>query len=107
MWIYVSGPYTVGDTEENVAKAIDLGVKLRDMGHVPIIPHLSHYVHARNPRNYRYWMDWDLELLSRCDAIYRLPGESPGADEEVAFMVARAKPVYTSLEMIPAIFRSS
>lgn len=101
MWIYVSGPYTAGDTEENVNKAIDIGVKLREMGHVPIIPHLSHFVHVRHPRGYRFWMDWDLDLLSRCDAIFRISGESPGADEEVVFMEERRKPVYHTLASVP------
>ena len=103
MWVYVSGPYTGGDTAINVVNAIDAGFELREMGHVPIVPHLSHFMHMRRKKPYRFWMEFDLDLLARCDAIIRLPGESPGADEEVAAAEAAGKPVYYSLEAIPRV----
>jgi hypothetical protein len=93
-WIYVSGPYTKGDTVIHVRNAIEAGMRLRESGFVPIIPHLFHFAHLIDPQDYRYWMDWDMELLARCDAIIRLPGESSGADEEVAWMEEHGRLVY-------------
>lgn len=40
-------------------------------------------------------------LLQRCDAVLRLPGESRGADQDVAIARDRGIPVYYSLDEIP------
>jgi hypothetical protein len=40
-------------------------------------------------------------LLQHCDAVLRLPGESRGADRDVAIAEQRGLPVYRSLEEIP------
>ena len=40
-------------------------------------------------------------LLEHCDAVLRLPGESTGADSDVAIAVSRGLPVYYRLEEIP------
>nr|WP_211244218.1 hypothetical protein [Actinospica robiniae] len=40
-------------------------------------------------------------LLQHCDAVLRLPGESRGADQDVAIARERGIPVYTSLDQIP------
>ncbi|WP_198372149.1 DUF1937 family protein [Roseomonas rosulenta] len=42
-----------------------------------------------------------LALAERCDAILRLPGESAGADEELARFEAAGKPVFRAVEDIP------
>ena len=42
-------------------------------------------------------------LLARCDAVLRLPGESRGADQDVAIARKRGLPVYTSLGEIPGV----
>ena len=82
-WIYVAGPYTGGDVCANVREAGLAAFKLRDAGAVPIVPHLSHFLHYLYPRPYEYWMDWDFALLAKCDALVRLAGVSSGADREV------------------------
>jgi hypothetical protein len=41
-------------------------------------------------------------LLQHADAVLRLPGESRGADQDVAIARERGLPVYTSLDQIPA-----
>lgn len=41
-------------------------------------------------------------LLEHCDAVLRLPGESRGADQDVAIARERGLPVYFSLDEIPA-----
>ncbi len=41
-------------------------------------------------------------LLQHCDAVLRLPGESRGADQDVAIARRRGLPVYSTVEEIPA-----
>lgn len=101
MWIYVSGPYTGGNRGANVSRAIRAGLRLREMGHVPIIPHLFHLAHLIDPQPYDFWMSWDLELLRRCDAILRFSGESPGADKEVEAAERAGLKVYYSIDEVP------
>jgi hypothetical protein len=42
-------------------------------------------------------------LLSRCDAVLRLPGASRGADMDVAHARELGLPVFTSLDQIPTL----
>ena len=42
-------------------------------------------------------------LLERCDGVLRLPGDSRGADQDVAIAQRRGIPVYTSLDEIPGV----
>jgi hypothetical protein len=82
--IYVAGPYTKGDVAVNVRDAITMGDHLRLLGLVPFIPHLTHFWHLVQPHNIEYWYEYDMEWLEKCDALFRLSGESTGADKEVA-----------------------
>jgi hypothetical protein len=96
--VYLAGPYSKGDPLQNTLKAMTVGEAVVDMGGVPFIPHLSHYRHEQNPRPYQYWIEEDLEWLPVCHALYRIPGESPGADGEVAEAERLGIPVFYSLE---------
>ena len=40
-------------------------------------------------------------LLQHCDAVLRLPGESRGADQDVAIARERGIPVYERIDEIP------
>jgi hypothetical protein len=40
-------------------------------------------------------------LLEHCDAVLRLPGDSTGADQDVAIAQERGLPVYHRVEDIP------
>lgn len=82
--VYISGPYTKGDPVENTRKAIMAGNEILSYGHVPIIPHLTMFWHLLTPRPWQDWIDYDLELVPLCGILLRLPGESSGADIEVA-----------------------
>ena len=101
MRIYVAGPYTKGDVAENVRKAIEVGNNLRALGHTPYIPHLTHFWHMIYPHEYQYWMDLDIEWLLQCDALFRIPGESAGADIEVEIAGKYDLLIYTSYLGIP------
>lgn len=83
-YIYVAGPYSGGDPVINTRKAIDAGEQLMTLGYVPFIPHLTHLWHLINPHDIDFWYEYDNEWIRKCDALLRLPGESKGADMEVA-----------------------
>ncbi len=101
MLIYIAGPYT-GDEEANVAQAIDAAEAIWLAGFVPLVPHLSHYCHARRPHSYRIWLERGKAMLRECVAVFRMPGTSPGADEETALAEDLGIPVFHSMEELRA-----
>ena len=98
--IYISSPYTKGDQGENVAVQIKALHRIMDLGGCPIAPLIYHFAHITRQRTYEEWMDIDLELVRRADAVLRLPGESAGADREVALANELGKPVFTSWDAL-------
>ena len=92
--VYVAGPYTHGDVEANVREAIAASDMLLEAGYAPYCPHMSHFWHRQHPHDYETWMALDMAWLAQCDALIRLPGESPGADREVLFAQHHNIPVY-------------
>lgn len=103
MYIYVAGPYTKGDTILNIRDALYIANHLRSMGHTPFVPHLTYAWHMIFPHeDVEYWYQYDLEWLRKCDAIYRLPGESTGADKEVDVALEMGIPVFYSLAQVQA-----
>lgn len=51
------------------------------------------------------WLDMDFAWVAVSDAVLRLPGESKGADMEVAFAAERGVPVFYSIEGLLAHFQ--
>lgn len=99
--VYIAGPYSAGDPVVNTRRAMDVWDRLHDLGFIPICPHWSLFQHLLTPRKWDDWLQYDMEIISRCDAILRLPGESRGADLEEAFAAERGIPVvYTIDELI-------
>jgi hypothetical protein len=96
-YVYVIGPYSKGDPVRNVRNAIDAGEALRALGYVPFIPHLYHFWHLVYPHDINFWYTLDNEWIERCDAALRLPGQSPGGDDEEQRFKAQGKPVRRSL----------
>lgn len=96
--VYVAGPYTIGDVEENVSNAIAAANELADLGFAPFVPHLNHYWHMMYPRDYEFWTHLDMQWLQHCDIVLRLLGESNGADEEVKYATEHGIPVFYSIE---------
>ena len=95
--IYIAGPYS-GAEVRNTRRAIQAGMRLRRAGACPVIPHLSMLADLVEPEPYQFWIAWDLDLLQLCDALLRLPGDSPGADREVDAMRWLGRPVFFSEE---------
>ena len=101
MRIYVAGPYTKGDTVRNVRDALHAAEILLGMGHVPYVPHLTAFWHFVFPHAVDFWYAYDLHWLEVCDALYRLPGESVGADNEIARAHELGLPVYERIQDVP------
>ena len=94
-WIYVAGPYSLGDPVQNTRRALWVADQLAGMGVVPIVPHLSLTWDLVFPKPPSFWYAYTLELLKRCDAIYRVPGKSRGADDEMAYAEQAGKVLIT------------
>ncbi len=105
MRIYVAGPYSKGDTAVNVRNAILAAERIVDLGHIPYIPHLTHFWHLVAPHEIGFWYNYDLEWLGYCDAIVRLPRESAGADNEVRKTRDLGLQVFDGIDSIPVRFK--
>lgn len=80
--VFISSPYTLGDTCDNVRRQHDAMAALLMLGHLPFAPLLSHYQQIIHPMGWEEWIRWDLEWLAQCQVVLRLPGQSKGADIE-------------------------
>lgn len=98
--VYVAGPYTKPDPCINTHNAIKVANALMDAGLSPFLPHLSHFWHTVTPKPYQEWLDLDFEWITVCQVLYRMPGESSGADKEVALAESLGIPVFRSLQLL-------
>jgi hypothetical protein len=95
-FIYIASPYTKGDVAINVRESLSMADTLISDGFIPFTPLTSHFQHMLFPRPYEDWLTLDLEWISKCDALLRLPGESSGADREVEHARSLGIPVFFS-----------
>jgi hypothetical protein len=98
--VYLAGPMSAGDFMTNVHKGLWLGRKMLLDGMAPYIPHLDAYMFPRGGPGvdgelYETLMDWDFAWVQVSQAVFRMPGESPGADREVAVAKRLGIPVFT------------
>jgi hypothetical protein len=108
--IYVCGPYTAeSETQinQNVAKALDVGLILWKKGHYPYIPHLTHFVDSRArakgiEMKWEEYIEWDKAWLEVCDALLYL-GNSKGAKQELEYAKKLGKIVYYDIAEVPGV----
>lgn len=101
--IYIAGPLTTGCAPVNVRVAMDAHLTLAAHGYAPFCPHFSWFVDPVGEQlPYESWMEIDFAFVTVCDAVLRLPGESPGADREVRLATELGIPVYHSLDELLA-----
>lgn len=101
MLVYLAGPYTKPDPAVNTRNAILLGAEIRDRFGVTVyVPHFSHFEHLLRPQPWERWLQIDLQWVERATVLYRMPGESAGADIEVAAAKAKGIPVVGSIEAL-------
>lgn len=118
--IYLAGPLTCGDLAVNINRATEAFNRLMELGFAPMCPHWSCFaggvkVRELNPEGptviaeaqvqptkatYAEWLDLDFAWVRVCHALLRLPGESTGADAEVAHARERGIPVFESIEAV-------
>jgi hypothetical protein len=93
--VYVAGPYTNPDPIQNTRTAIEAADVLYQFeGVVPVVPHLSLLWHFVSPHPVDFWYEYDHQVLLRCDAIFRIEGESTGADAEVRLAEEHNIPIF-------------
>ena len=104
--VYISGPITKGDRNHNFFQAADAEKQLMLNGMAPLNPMRSMIMpHAWDGElPHSVWLECDLPWVSVCDAVYRLPGESAGADEECQFAYREGIPVLHSLDALISNF---
>jgi hypothetical protein len=99
--VYLAGPlHSSGPVEDNVHHAVVVARKLIGHGFAPLVPHLNIHVDPQQDYGHRRWLENDLSWLEVADAVYRLPGDSTGADEEVAYAQERGIPVFYDIKSL-------
>lgn len=98
--IYVAGPIsTGGDISGNTHRGVKVAEDLRRMGFITFCPHLSVFTEmVCGAMPWKDWIEYDEEVILRCDALYRMPGASRGADHEEAFCVKNGIPVFKEVK---------
>jgi hypothetical protein len=113
--ILIAGPYRSGTNDDPTLMAQNLrnletvALPLYRAGHIPLIGEwlalpLLRVAGSRHPGDAIY--DEILypianRLITRCDAVLRLPGASKGADEDVRLAKERGLHIFTSLAEVP------
>ena len=109
--IYLAGPYT-GPTwsaiENHIKEAEKVAIQLWNAGWAVICPHLNtaHFEKYESIAgiNHRTWIEGDLEILRRCDAIIMMQGwaTSQGANVEYETALEKKIPIFFEAEGIPS-----
>ena len=117
MMILIAGPYRSGTGDDpahmaaNLRRLEEAAWPIFEKGHVPMIGEwvalpLWHMAGGREVGDALYERvlhPTAARLLEHCDAVLRLPGESKGADNDVAIARRRGLQIYFGIEEIPAL----
>jgi len=85
--VYVAGPLSRPDNPdecdpEKIAAACRAAHEVLEAGFAVYLPHLwAHEAVVKRPA--AEWLRQDFAVIERCDFLYRMPGQSAGADREV------------------------
>jgi hypothetical protein len=114
MLILIAGPYRSGTGDEPEKLAANLAFlesaawPIFEAGHIPMIGEWVALPVMRNinsvvgdPASLGILTPTAERLLEHCDAVFRLPGASTGADNDVRIANDRGIPVYTDIDEIP------
>jgi hypothetical protein len=113
--ILIAGPYRSGTDDDpsllarNLARLEAAAWPIFHAGHIPMIGEWVALPVLRGagetsldgPLSQQIMYPTAERLLEHCDAVLRLPGESTGADRDVAIARERGLPVFTRVEDIP------
>jgi hypothetical protein len=90
--VYVAGPIS-SNVFEGVQRGVAAGRQMFLDGLAPFVPHFDAFWWLPDG-NWRAYLEYDLEYVSICDAVYRLEGESKGADLECRIAEEHGIPVF-------------
>lgn len=102
--IYVAGPFRGANSwenENNIRRAETLSLEVWRLGAAVICPHANtRFFNGAAPD--KVWLDGDIEILRRCDAIIVTPDwrKSSGARAEVEFAIEHGIPVFSSVSTV-------
>jgi hypothetical protein len=102
--VYIAGPYRAPHAwaiEQNIRRAEELALAVWRSGRAALCPHTNTRFFQGAAEDH-VWLDGDLELLKRCDAMLLVPGweRSTGALAERAQAMALAIPVFEDLDRL-------
>ena len=115
MLILIAGPYRSGTNDDpelmqkNLSRLESAALPLFQLGHIPMIGEwvalpLLHLAGSTKPGDAAYeeiLYPVAKRLLTKCDGVLRLEGESKGADEDVRIAKERGLKIYYRIEDIP------
>jgi hypothetical protein len=115
--ILIAGPYRSGTSDDpalmqrNLERLQEAAWPIFAAGHIPMIgewvalPVLASAGAAGplDPMASQVMYPTAERLLQHCSAVLRLPGESTGADQDVAIAEERGLPVYYRLQDVPGV----
>lgn len=90
--VYVAGPIS-SDVFAGVHRGFEAGKQMFVDGMAPFIPHADAFWFL-GEGNWNAYLEYDLEYVSICDAVFRLKGDSKGADLECAVADQLKVPVF-------------
>lgn len=95
--VYVIGAYS-GDINHNIQKAESTSIALIRAGYHVITPHKNtagYEKYEGNGISYMTWIEMDLNILSRCDAVFIMDNakDSHGSQIEIEFAQSKNLPI--------------
>jgi hypothetical protein len=115
MIVLIAGPYRSGTNDDpeligkNMEKLEAMALPLFEKGHIPLIgewvalPLLrlagSKRIGDRHWERIQYPVAH--QLIEKCDAIFRIPGASKGADQDVEIARSKGLPVFYDIDEVP------
>lgn len=103
--VYIAGPMSKGDTVDNLSAALKAMRELVRLGYAPLCPQLSFFAEPfMREFTHGDWLGIDLPWVAVADVVLRLPGESVGADMEVAKARQASIPIVSSIEELTTRF---
>jgi hypothetical protein len=90
--VYVAGPIS-SDPFEGVHRGMAAGKRMFLDGLAPYVPHWDAFLFLPEG-NWNAYLEWDLEYVALMEAMWRLRGESVGADLECERARALGIPVF-------------
>lgn len=95
--VYLSCPMRKGHWTDNVRTASKVAADMIRKGISVVNPMGSWLCDVAEPLECHEWLDNDCGIIEVCHAVYRIPGESEGADLECQHALACSVPVFYDL----------